>query len=67
MEDKKNPFHVSYDCYLNTNACTECTGLIPSLAEDDGEWNAYREIFDFEAVPEKVTKPGNDSGKSDAR
>ena len=35
MEDKENPFHVFYDSYLNTNACTECTGLIPSLAEDD--------------------------------
>lgn len=56
MEDKKNPYHVSYDSYLNTNACTECTGLIPSLAGDEREWNAYREIFDFEAVPEKATE-----------
>ena len=43
------------DNYLNTNACTECTGLIPSLSEDAEEWDAYREIFDFEAVPDKVT------------
>ncbi|MCI9389711.1 MAG: hypothetical protein HFH54_08540 [Lachnospiraceae bacterium] len=63
MEDKENPFHVFYDSYLNTNACTECTGLIPSLAEDDREWNAYREVFDFEAVPEKATKPGDTSPK----
>ena len=63
MEDKTDPYHVFYDSYLNTNACTECTGLIPSLAVDDREWNAYREIFDFEAVPEKATKPGNVSGK----
>ncbi len=59
MAEKSDPYHVSYDSYLNTNACTECTGLIPSLAEDDREWNAYREVFDFEAVPEKATKPGN--------
>lgn len=56
MKNKeKNPFRVSYDNYLNTNACTECTGLIPSLSEDAEEWDAYREIFDFEAVPNKVT------------
>lgn len=64
MKDKeKNPFQVSYDNYLNTNACTECTGLIPSLAEGDGEWNAYREIFDFEAVPDKVTQSGKNPAK----
>lgn len=64
MENKeKNPFQVSYDNYLNTNACTECTGLIPSLSENAGEWNAYREIFDFEAVPDKVTESEETSDK----
>ena len=24
----QNPYNVCYDNYLNTNACTECTGLI---------------------------------------
>ena len=24
----QNPYHLCYDNYLNTNACTECTGLI---------------------------------------
>lgn len=56
-EKKENLYQVFYDNYLTTNACTECTGLIPSLAEDASEWNAYRDIFDFEAVPNKVTVP----------
>ena len=55
MENNDNPYHVFYDNYLTTNACTECTGLIPSLAENASQWNAYRDMFDFEAVPEKVT------------
>lgn len=61
MENKDNPYHVFYGTYLTTNACTECTGLIPALAEDTDEWNAYRDIFDFEAVPDKVTDSGNDN------
>jgi len=24
----QNPYNICYDNYLNTNACTECTGLI---------------------------------------
>ena len=44
-------YHVSYDNYLDTNACTECTGLMPNIAEDRQEWDAYREIFDFTAKP----------------
>ena len=24
----KNPYHINYKNYLDTNACTECTGLI---------------------------------------
>lgn len=53
MENKKkpkNPYHISYDNYLDTTACTECTGLMPKAAENRAEWDAYREIFDF--IPE---------------
>lgn len=63
MENKDNPFGVFYDSYLTTNACTECTGLIPSLAKDGGQWDAYREVFDFEAVPDKVTTPEDIPGR----
>lgn len=55
-ENEQNPYHVFYDHYLDTNACTECTGLIPNLVEHDHEeWVSYREIFDFvprSAIPE---------------
>ena len=27
-----NPYNVFYDNYLNTNATTECTGLLPYAA-----------------------------------
>lgn len=44
-----NPYHVYYENYLDTNACTECTGLMPKAAEDREEWNSYQEIFNFTA------------------
>lgn len=47
----KNPYHVLYDNYLDTNACTECTGLMHQAAQGREEWDAYREIFDFTAKP----------------
>ena len=31
-EKKKNPYNVYYENYLDTNACTECTGLMPRAA-----------------------------------
>ena len=26
-KNTQNPYHIYYDNYLDTNACTECTGL----------------------------------------
>ena len=43
----QNPYNICYDNYLNTNACTECTGLICTPAKDNDEWESYRKIFDF--------------------
>lgn len=48
---KDNPYHITYDNYLDTNACTECTGLMQNVADGRSEWNAYREIFDFLPKP----------------
>lgn len=45
--EKDNLYHVSYENYLDTNACTECTGLMPNGADGREEWEAFREIFDF--------------------
>ena len=27
-KNTQNPYHIYYDNYLDTNACTECTGLM---------------------------------------
>ena len=43
-KNTKNPYHINYKNYLDTNACTECTGLI--------NHGSFRQIFDFMPVPE---------------
>ena len=50
-KDSDDPYQISYENYLNTNACTECTGLMYSLAHDREEWSSYHEIFDFAPKP----------------
>ena len=52
----QNPYNVCYDNYLNTNACTECTGLISTPAKDNEEWENYRKIFDFIPDPSDESK-----------
>ena len=51
VKKTEDPYHVYYEHYLDTNACTECTGLMPNAAHNREEWDAYREIFDFTAKP----------------
>lgn len=46
-------YQISYDNYMDTNAATEVTGLIPTGAYSLEEWDAYREIFNFEPVPQR--------------
>ena len=58
-QEKKNPYNVYYENYLDTNACTECTGLMPKVARDREQWNAFRDVFDFTA------KPPSDEDKQD--
>ena len=53
----KNPYNICYDNYLNTNACTECTGLICTPAKDNDEWESYRKIFDFIPEPPESNIP----------
>lgn len=50
-EKKKNPYTVYYENYLDTNACTECTGLMPRAARSRERWDAFRDVFDFTAKP----------------
>ena len=44
--------------YLDTNACTECTGLMQGPASGKEEWDMYREIFDFTAKPPRPPPGG---------
>lgn len=46
-----NPYNIQYDNYLDTNACTECTGLMHRAPDGRREWDAYRDVFDFTAKP----------------
>lgn len=48
--NNSNPYKINYDNYLaDTNASTECTGLIPRLTEDfeAEDWEAYHDVFNF--------------------
>ncbi len=49
-----NPYHICEDDFLSTNACTECTGLMPTPPEDGEEWETYQDIFHF--TPESDTR-----------
>ena len=52
-QNSDNLYHVSYENYLNTNACTECTGLMPKTPDGQKEWDSYLEIYDFLPIPPK--------------
>lgn len=46
-KNTQNPYHIYYDNYLDTNACTECTGLINHGIDSREQWDSFRQIFDF--------------------
>ena len=48
---KENTYNVYYENYLDTNACTECTGLIPRESPHREDWEKYLDIFDFLPKP----------------
>lgn len=54
----ENPYNIDYDNYLDTSACTECTGLIPTPAVTPEQCESYREIFNFLTV--SPDPPGSD-------
>lgn len=45
--NNKNDYNVEYNNYMDTNASTECTGLMYHPADDRDEWDDYHEIFNF--------------------
>lgn len=46
-ENPVNPYHIHYDNYLDTNASTECTGLLYRPAQNGEEWENSHDIFNF--------------------
>ena len=51
-KNEKNPYQIYYKNYLDTNACTECTGLINHGIEGREQWDSFRQVFDFTPAPE---------------
>ena len=51
-KNKKNPYHINYKNYLDTNACTECTGLITHGIASRELCESFRQIFDVVPGPE---------------
>lgn len=45
--EKTNPYNINYDNYLDTDASTECTGLMYRPSEDGSQWEMYHDIFNF--------------------
>lgn len=58
--ENKDLYHVQYDNYLDTDACTECTGLMHRAAVDREEWESYLEICNFTTQPPEVRKKQQD-------
>ena len=54
----QNPYNICYDNYLDTTACTECTGLIPISVHSLDEWENYKDVFNF--LPASPAKSEND-------
>lgn len=55
MEQKKirRPVTASYEdiMFNEAGSANDCTGLIPSAVQNEGEYSAYEDIMDF-ALPE---------------
>lgn len=66
-KEKKNtnPYHICDDNIMATNACTECTGLMPTPTENAEEWETYQDIFHF--TPEPDTSENKEKEDSPAR
>ena len=58
----ENPYNIYYDNYLDTSACTECTGLIPTPAQTPEQKESYREIFNF--LPEYFSENDDSDSRS---
>jgi len=51
MKKKKKKVVYNEDRDIDINACsaTDCTGLIPSLPQDEAEKDSYKALYHFEA------------------
>lgn len=48
-----------YDVDIQSCSTTDCTGLIPSLPQDDAEVEHYNQVYRF--LPEHLSAPKNRS------
>ena len=59
MNEPKNKTTDKYGCFdeIDIQACspTDCTGLIPSLPQDDAEVEHYNQLYKY--LPEHVSDP----------
>lgn len=46
-KEASNPYNIYYDNYLDTDACTECTGLMPTPAVNFDERENYQQVFNY--------------------
>lgn len=56
-DDKKKDRAVKqeYDYLGKSASAMDCTGLIPSLPEDEAEREAYEELYPYQ--PKAITRP----------
>lgn len=46
---KKESYNEDVDIDINACSATDCTGLIPSLPQNEAEKDSYRALYHFEA------------------
>ena len=44
---KRDIYHEEYDFLSNAASTQDCTGLIPSLPQDEAEQEAYEDLYPY--------------------
>lgn len=52
---RKSP-NVSPPEDISAVSSTECTGLMPTPAADESEWDSYRDLYQMETIKEDEKK-----------
>lgn len=54
MDTSKNQDKDSYDIDIQACSTMDCTGLIPSLPQDEAELEAYEDLYPYITKAKKV-------------